>query len=58
MKGVIGGETQASQVSSLVGSSLNFDLEENLKALVIVSSSLPLLTRHCGQSIFATIKIN
>lgn len=27
MKGVIGGETQASQVSSFVGSSLNFDLE-------------------------------
>ena len=31
MKGVIGGDTQASQVSSLVGSSLNFDLEENIK---------------------------
>ena len=29
MNGVIGGVTQASHVSSFVGSSLNFDLDEN-----------------------------
>ena len=35
MKGVIGGDTQASQVSSFVGSSLNFDLENRFYRILI-----------------------
>ena len=55
MSGVVGGETQASQVSSFVGSSLNFDLENRfyrifMKIFYNISLNIPfvVLTRIAG----------